>query len=164
MHLGYLLPTREQTMEGRPEAGAALVREGIGELDALGTVFHRSWHLGLLAVIHARLGDPAGGLRVLEEAYDEIGRTEVRLVEAELRRIEGELRSRAGATGAEVEACFAAALAHALRIFLAALETLRQHERRERRCGRQQTAIGAQSQRQTFGQGDYPSAVRSAMA
>ena len=59
-------------------------------------VFHRTHHLGLLADIHARLGDPAAGLRLLEEAYDEVARTEVRLFEAELRRLEGELRLLAG--------------------------------------------------------------------
>jgi len=84
-------------------------------LDALGTVFHRSHHLGLLAGIHARLNDPAAGLRVLEEAYDEVKRTEIRLFEAELRRLEGELRSQAGAPEASVEACLVEALAVARR-------------------------------------------------
>jgi hypothetical protein len=50
---GWLLAQEE-----RPEEGASLVRQGIAALDALGAVFHRSHHLGLLAGIHARLGDP----------------------------------------------------------------------------------------------------------
>ena len=93
------------------EEGALLVRRGIGELDALGTVFRRSYHLWILAGIHAQLRDPAAGLVVLEEARDEVARTEVRLFEAEFHRIEGELRSVAGEPGAGAEACFAAALA-----------------------------------------------------
>ena len=83
----------------------SLVRRGIGELDALSTVFHRSYHLGLLAGIHVQLGDIAAGQHALEEAYDEVARTEVRLFEAELRRIEGELQLLAGAPKAG-EACF----------------------------------------------------------
>ena len=117
MWRGYGLVLRGWVLaeEGCPEEGASLVRQGIAELDALGTVFHRSHHLGLLAGIHARLGDPAAGLRVLEEAYGEVARTEVRLFEAELRRLEGELLSQAGAPAAEAEACLAEALAVARR-------------------------------------------------
>ena len=98
---GYGLVLRGWVLaeEERPEEGASLVRQGIAALDALGAVFHRSHQLGLLAGIHARLGDPAGGLRVLQEAYGEVERTEVRLFEAELRRLEGELLSRRGARG-----------------------------------------------------------------
>ena len=55
---------------GQLEEGVSLVRQGIEELDALGTVFHRSYHLGLLAGIHAQLGDIAAGQHALEEAYE----------------------------------------------------------------------------------------------
>jgi len=94
MWRGYGLVFRGWALaaEGRPEDGASLVRQGMAGLDALGTLFHRTHHLGLLAGIEARLGDPAAGLRLLEEAYEEVARTEVRLFEAELRRTEGELR------------------------------------------------------------------------
>ena len=81
----------------------------------LGTVFHRSHHLSLLAEIEARLGDPAARLRLLKEAYDEAARTEVRLFESELRRLEGELRLLAGEPEAGAEACFVEALAVARR-------------------------------------------------
>lgn len=96
--------------EGQPWEGAVLVREGIELLDALGTVFHRTLHLGILAAIHARLGDMDAGARVLEEARAEVERTDVRLCEAELHRLEGELRLLAGAPD-EAEACLARALA-----------------------------------------------------
>src|SRR3954465_9116371 len=117
MWRGYGLVLRGWALaaEGRPEDGASLVRQGIAGLDALGTVFHRTHHLGLLADIHARLGDPAAGLRLLEEAYEEVARTEVRLFEAELRRLEGELRLLAGEPEAGAEACFVEALAVARR-------------------------------------------------
>ena len=46
---------------------------------------------------------------MLEEADDEVARSEVRLFEAELRRTEGELRLRAGQPK-EAERCFAAAV------------------------------------------------------
>ena len=101
--------------EGHASNGAALVRQGIGELDALGTRFHRSHHLGILAALHAELGDPAAGLEVLEQARAEVERTEVGFALAELNRIEGELRTLAGAPDAAVEACFAEALAVARR-------------------------------------------------
>jgi predicted ATPase len=117
MWRGYGLVLRGWVLaeEGNPGDGASLVRRGIEELDALGTVFHRSHHLGLLAAIHARLGDPAAGLQVLEEARSEVARVEVRLFEAEFHRVEGELRYLAGAPEAEVTACFAEALTVARR-------------------------------------------------
>jgi predicted ATPase/class 3 adenylate cyclase len=70
MWRGYGLVFRGWALaaEGRPEDGASLVRQGIAGLDALGTLFHRTHLLGLMADIHARLGDPAAGLRLLEEA------------------------------------------------------------------------------------------------
>lgn len=101
--------------DGRPEAAVAPARGGIDALDALGTVFHRAHHLAILAGIHAQLGDPIAGLRTLEEAHAEVERTEARLFEAEIHRMEGELRRLAGAADAEVEGCFATALAVARR-------------------------------------------------
>jgi predicted ATPase len=110
MWRGYGLVFRGWVLaeEGEAQDGASLVRQGIREMDALGTVFHRTHHLGLLARIEARLGHPAAGLRVLEEAYDEVARTEVRLFESELRRIEGALQLLAGRPE-EAERCYAVA-------------------------------------------------------
>ena len=104
MWRGYGLVFRGWALaaEGRPEDGASLVRQGIAELGrARHACSTAPTILGLLAEIHARLGDPAAGLRVLEEAYEEVARTEVRLFEAELRRLEGELRLLAGEPEAE---------------------------------------------------------------
>jgi predicted ATPase len=101
--------------EGHANDGSSLICEGIGELDTLGSVFHRSHHLGILAELHGRGGDAAAGLGLLEDAQAEVGRTEVHFCQAELHRIEGELRSLTGAPDAVVEACFAEALALARR-------------------------------------------------
>jgi predicted ATPase len=95
--------------EGRPEEGTSVIRQGIGELDVLGSVFHHTHYFALLASVETRLGGPAAGLRVLEVAYQEVARSEVRLFEAELRRTEGELRLLAGQPE-DAERCFAAAL------------------------------------------------------
>jgi class 3 adenylate cyclase/predicted ATPase len=117
MWRGYGLVLRGWVLaeEGHPGDGVPLVRQGIGELDALGTVFHRSHHIGILAGIHARLGDPAAGLGVLGVARGEVMPTEVQLFEAEIQRLAGELRRLVGTYEAEAEACLAEALAVARR-------------------------------------------------
>ena len=112
---GTLLQGWAVTQDGNAGDGASLVRQGIEELAALGTVFHRAHQLGILAEIHGRLGDPVTGLQVLEEAHKEVRRTEVQLCQSELYRIEGELLSFAGASDVRVEAPFAEALALARR-------------------------------------------------
>ena len=88
--------------------------QGIEELDVLGTVFHRTYHLSALAEIHGRLGDPDAGRRVLEIAYEEMRRTEVHLFEASLLRLEGDLRVLGGGE-VEAEKCFVEALVVARR-------------------------------------------------
>ena len=89
--------------EESPADGATRVRRGIEDLAAIGTVLHRTHQLAILAENHARFGDPLGGLRAIEDAQDEVRRTEVHLFDAELQRIEGELRSFAGAPDSEME-------------------------------------------------------------
>jgi predicted ATPase len=118
MWRGYGLVLRgwALTKEGQLEDGASLVRQGIRGLDALGDEFHRTHHLGLLAEIEGRTAEPVAGLRVMEEAYEGVARTDVRLFEAELRRMEGKLQLLAGR------------LEDAERCFLAALEVARRQE------------------------------------
>ncbi|GJH29990.1 adenylate/guanylate cyclase domain-containing protein [Caballeronia novacaledonica] len=100
---------------GRFDEGVTCVRQGAAELDALGAVFHRPYHLCVLAEIHGRFGDPDTGLQILNTGYEEIARTDIHLFEAELHRLEGELRLRAQQPTGLVEACFAEALAIARR-------------------------------------------------
>jgi predicted ATPase len=96
-------------LEGQTREGVESVRSGLLELDDLGTSWNRPHHLGLLAELYGRLGDGAAGLQVLEEAHDEIRRTEARFWEADLHRIAGELRL-SGANQVEAEACFVRAI------------------------------------------------------
>jgi len=100
---------------GRLNEGLALVRQGAEELDALGAVFHRTYHFCVLAEIQGRLGEPENGIQMLRAGYEEIARTDIRLFEAELHRLEGELRLRAQQPVDLAEACFNEALAIARR-------------------------------------------------
>ncbi len=100
---------------GQLEEGLSLVSQGIHELDELGAVFHRTYHLGVLAEIHGRLGNPDAGRRVLERANEEMRRTEVHLFEASLLRLEGDLRLLAREPDADAKKCFVEAVVVARR-------------------------------------------------
>ena len=96
---------------GRVKEGLALMRQGMAELDRLGTSWHRPHQVALLAELYARVGDPATGLRlVVEEAHEQVRRTGEGFWAADLHRVEGRLRRLTGAPADEVEACFEAAL------------------------------------------------------
>ena len=96
---------------GRVKEGLALMRQGMAELDRLGTSWHRPHQVALLAELCARVGDPATGLRlVVEEAHEQVRRTGEGFWAADLYRVEGRLRRLTGAPADEVEACFEAAL------------------------------------------------------
>ena len=100
---------------GQLEESLRLVSRGIEELDELGAVFHRTYHLSTLAEIHVRVGDPDSGRRVLEKAYEEMRRTDVHLFEASLRRLDGDLRLLAREPASEAEGCFVEAMVVARR-------------------------------------------------
>jgi predicted ATPase len=95
---------------GDHEQGLSLAQQGIAEMDAFTNVFHRSRHLGLLAMMHARLHDRTAAFQTIEEAHEEVRRTEACFWQAELHRIDGEIRRFYGAPDAEVEACLAKAM------------------------------------------------------
>jgi predicted ATPase len=97
--------------DGRDQEGLALAREGVATSDSLGVKWHGPRYLVLLAEIRARVGDLPEALRLVERARAQVQHTEEGLWEADVHRAEGELRHLAGAPDAEVEACFAAALA-----------------------------------------------------
>jgi predicted ATPase len=97
--------------KGRVQDGLALVRQGMSELDRLGTSWHRPHQVALLGELYARAGDPAAGLRlVLDEAHEQVRRTGEGFWAADLHRVEGRLRRLTGAPADQVEACFEAAL------------------------------------------------------
>jgi predicted ATPase len=102
---GWALAEQENAQEG-----LALIRRGIKELDALGTMSHRPRYLALTAEIYAAHGDPGRALGVMAEAHELVHRTGERFWLAELHRIEGELRRKAD-SDLRAEDCFAAATA-----------------------------------------------------
>jgi predicted ATPase len=95
---------------GRVADAIPLVQEGLASFDAIGAVGHRLQHVGILAELHARLGNYSTSLRLIEDAHTQMQQRENHFWHAELCRIEGEVRLQAGAPDAEVEACFAKAI------------------------------------------------------
>ena len=77
---------------GRLPQAAKLIDEGIRKLDEIGTAFHRSHYLTLLAMLHARAGNGQASLRAISEAKSQVTAREEYFSQAEVHRIEGELR------------------------------------------------------------------------
>jgi predicted ATPase len=80
---------------GDIEAGIEEMRKGIEDFKAIGTVFMRTFQLGLLAEQYGRLGDVERGLALIAEAVASVERTNVRWCEAELFRRKGDLQMKA---------------------------------------------------------------------
>jgi predicted ATPase len=88
----------------------ALAQQGLARFDAMGAVGTRLHYVGILAELHARLGDYSTSLRLIEDAHRQMQQTEHHFWHAELCRIEGEVRHQAGTPDVEAEACFANAI------------------------------------------------------
>jgi predicted ATPase len=73
------------------EKGVAQIRQGLAALQALDVEIGRPTYLAWLAEACQREGRVEEGLRTLDEALEEVGRTEERWYEAELYRLKGEL-------------------------------------------------------------------------
>ena len=97
--------------EGPAEPGIALMRQNASDRAALGVGWYQSRYLCMLAEAYARLGQAEPGLRAIAEAKDLVARNDEHMWEAELDRVEGALLKMQGASGAEIEACFARAVA-----------------------------------------------------
>jgi predicted ATPase len=80
--------------------------------------------LGFCAYAHGRIGKPAEGLPLIEEAFAVVARNEERLCEADLHSIRGDLLVQIGGQAhlAEAEACFQQGLAIARRQHTKSLE------------------------------------------
>jgi len=95
---------------GDLEQGITELRRGLAEWSACYVVLRPHWR-GFLAEALARAGRVEEGLETLDEALEQVERTEERLSEAELHRLRGELLLQHGVPEAEAEACFQQAIA-----------------------------------------------------
>ena len=75
--------------QGRRQEGLAQSQQGVVMSQAGGTVLLRPYYLGLLAEGHAKEGDSAQGLVLLDEALELVGQTGEEWWEAELYRTKG---------------------------------------------------------------------------
>lgn len=75
--------------QGHAKEGLAQSREGIAMAEAGETILLRPYYLGLLAAGYAKQGDPAQGLRLLDEALELLKQTGEAWWEAELYRTKG---------------------------------------------------------------------------
>jgi predicted ATPase len=112
--------------EGGGDEGIDLLRQGLADWQATGSVSYRSYYLGLLADVLGKRGQVAEGRRVLDEALDLARRTSEGLYEAELHRLRGEslLRGEGDPPAAwdEAEASFRQAITVARRQLAKSLE------------------------------------------
>ncbi len=78
-------------MNGAADEGVRLLRQGLHDWLATGSITYQTYYLGLLAEVLLRQGQVEEGGAVLEEALAVAGRTGEGLYEAELHRLRGEL-------------------------------------------------------------------------
>ena len=78
------------------EDAVDVILANIRALEGLGANIRRSFHLGLLAAAHLRVGRPREGLAALEKAQGFVAEKGERWYEPELHRLQGELMLAAG--------------------------------------------------------------------
>lgn len=108
---GLILRGWAMAQAGAGEEGLALMRRSSTDRLAIGVSWYQIRYLCMLATTSLQQGRAEEGLAALAEAKDLVTRTDEHMWEAELRRLEGELRRMQGASPAEVEGHFQAALA-----------------------------------------------------
>jgi len=108
---GLILRGWAMVQEGATEAGIALMRHNAANRAALGVGWYQARYLCMLAAAYARIGQAEPGLRVIAEAKALVAANDEHMWEGELDRIEGELKQVQGASAAEIETCFARAIA-----------------------------------------------------
>ncbi len=94
----------------RHEAGMALMRQGLDELEGARTIPFYTGGWAFLAEACGKAGRPQEGLQVIGEVEARIGQTGATAWQAEHLRLKGELLQQAGASPSEVEACYRQAL------------------------------------------------------
>jgi predicted ATPase len=108
---GLILRGWATAREGAADAGIALMRKNASDRAALGVGWYQSRYLCMLAEAYARLGQAEPGLGAIAEGKDLVARNDEHMWEAELDRVEGDLLEVQGASGPDIEACFARAVA-----------------------------------------------------
>jgi predicted ATPase/class 3 adenylate cyclase len=108
---GLILRGWAMVRQGAAEAGIALMRRNAADRAALGVGWYQARYLCMLAAAYAQVGQAEPGLCVIAEAKDLVARNDEHMWEGELDRIEGELVRVKGGSTAEIEACFARAIA-----------------------------------------------------
>jgi predicted ATPase/class 3 adenylate cyclase len=108
---GLILRGWAMVRAGAAEPGIALMRQNASDRAALGVGWYQSRYLCMLAEASARAGQADVGLRAIAEGKELVSRNDEHMWEAELDRIEGDLLKVQGASGPDIEACFARAVA-----------------------------------------------------
>jgi predicted ATPase len=83
---GWLL-----TEQGRMEEGIQLLRQGLADMQAIGTEVLQTYALSLLAEAYGKIHQPGDGLAMLDAAIRQVNASGERWPEAELHRLKGEL-------------------------------------------------------------------------
>jgi tetratricopeptide (TPR) repeat protein len=106
---GYYVPSSRVyrgwvlAIDGEPEAGMALMRDGIAGLERIGAVCELPFNALLLADGLVRARQPRAAVSVLDEELEAIERTGERCLESELLRVRGMALAAQGAPAAAVE-------------------------------------------------------------
>jgi predicted ATPase len=79
------------TARGRADKGLDEIQGGVTAIRATGAAYRLPYYLALLAGAHAKSGQPASGLTLLTEAFDQMRKAGEFWMEAELYRLRGEL-------------------------------------------------------------------------
>jgi predicted ATPase len=109
---GRLLRGWALAMQGHETEGVAQIRQAFAVYPNMEPGLHRAYFLGLLAEACGQVGQPAAGLRAVDEALALVVTTEVRWWEAELHRLHGALLLQLPSPDvSRAECCFQQALA-----------------------------------------------------
>jgi predicted ATPase len=120
---GRLLRGWALAMQGHETEGVAQIRQAFAVYPNMEPGLHRAYFLGLLAEACGQVGQPAAGLRAVDEALTLVATTEVRWWEAELHRLQGVLQLQLPSPDvSRAERCFQQALAVARAQHAKALE------------------------------------------
>jgi class 3 adenylate cyclase/predicted ATPase len=78
-------------VSGKASDAVLAITSGIASHRSTGATLNEPWHLGLLAIAYAELGQPDDARRCIDEAIDKVERSKEKWCEAELNRIAGEV-------------------------------------------------------------------------